>query len=86
MDLVGMIKNSYRGYGSLFSDKFKETFLKEDSRNVSSQFILICCCFVQAKFSQSIFTTTGLDSNQRHYRHNNHHPCGVLVEKEQTSQ
>lgn len=38
MDIVGLIKKSYRGYGSLFSDKFKETFLLSDSRNVSSQF------------------------------------------------
>jgi hypothetical protein len=34
MDIVGMIKKSYRGYGSLFSDKFRETFLKGDNKLV----------------------------------------------------
>jgi hypothetical protein len=33
MDIVGMIKKSYRGYGSLFSDKFIEYF-KGDSKLV----------------------------------------------------
>lgn len=44
MDIVGLIKKSYRGYGSLFSDKFKEMFLREDARNVRSSlrtFILL---------------------------------------------
>lgn len=85
MDLVGMIKNSYRGYGSLFSDKFKETFLKEDSRNVSSQFILICCC-CKLNFLKRFSTTTGLDSNQHNHPHHNHHPGRVPVAEEQTSQ
>lgn len=35
MDIVGLIKKSYRGYGSLFSGKFKEAIVKEDLRNVS---------------------------------------------------
>lgn len=35
MDIVGLIRKGYRGYGSLFSDKFKETIAKEDARNVS---------------------------------------------------
>ncbi|CRL04334.1 CLUMA_CG017428, isoform A [Clunio marinus] len=34
MDVVGLIKKSYRGYGTLFSDKFRETFLKEDTKNI----------------------------------------------------
>lgn len=50
MDIVGLIKKSYRGYGSLFSDKFREAFLKGDSRNVNCEFIFVCCCSL-LKFS-----------------------------------
>lgn len=41
MDIAGMIKKSYRGYGTLFSDKFIETFLKGDNKLVSFQISIL---------------------------------------------
>ena len=50
MDIVGMIKKSYRGYGSLFSDKFRETFLKGDNKLVRElKFLIFCCCFCMTR-------------------------------------
>lgn len=67
MDIVGLIKKSYRGYGSLFSDKFKETFLKEDSRNVSAKNLFCFAIFLVRRFNflSISHVASGLDCHQR---------------------
>lgn len=62
MDIVGLIKKSYRGSGSLFSDKFRETFLKGDTRNVSfaKSYDKICCCVNYNRFFANTLCRCGL--------------------------
>jgi hypothetical protein len=77
-----MIKKSYRGYGTIFSDKFTETFLRDDSRNVSRKFFIIF-----GKFSNSIFRSqTDMDLVRSHPDNNNHLHEYLLVAQEQNSQ
>lgn len=57
MDIVGIIKKSYRSYGTLFSDDFV-AFLKESSQNHVS--FLKLSIFSHSRTSYSIFFFSNL--------------------------
>jgi hypothetical protein len=88
MDIVGIIKKSYRSYGSLFSDDFV-AFIKESSQNnVSLEITFFSYRFfsIMKNLRYYFDSLPDMDYRSRHTVYNWRSCWFLPVEKEQTSQ
>lgn len=77
MDITGLIKKSYRSYGTLLSDDFI-AFLKETTENNVSRKILIFKLHIAIIYIKML----DLDNNHNYYCHNSRLDINLFMEKE----
>lgn len=77
MDITGLIKKSYRSYGTLLSDDFI-AFLKETTENNVSRKILIFKLHISIMHLKML----DLDNNHNYYCHNSRLDINLFMEKE----
>lgn len=77
MDITGLIKKSYRSYGTLLSDDFI-AFLKETTENNVSRKILIFKLHIAIIYIKML----DLDNNHNYYCHNSRLDFNLFMEKE----
>lgn len=77
MDITGLIKKSYRSYGTLLSDDFI-AFLKETTENNVSRKILIFKLHISIIYIKML----DLDNNHNYYCHNSRLDINLFMEKE----